>query len=734
MAELQLDDFARYYTEKLWSLVPSIYRLDDGLAETPGVLRAFVELVAERLAELRRSQDRLWDDQFIDACDEWAVPYIGDLLATRLVSALDPRGRRVDVAKTIYYRRRKGTPRVLEELVDDIAGWSGKLVEEFRRLNRTRYRLDPPVAALAGHVTGTYPGGWADLRSVRGAELAGSPFDEFFYTPDVRRARGRSGRYNIPKFTLHLYRLQAWPLVDVTPHARVGGTTFTIDPSGRDMTLFGPHRSVADYDEWHSALPWELPERIACRLLGDAEYVVSEDAIAQLRNAFGMSAAAAAQLRTFAGERVGSEHRLFELVATLPNHAEIMGLRNQLLALTLVDDCGKAALMWRSGTAPGAIAIKQAGIPVPIEHTGAADLRTWTAPPHDAFVLIDPVRGRLLFSAAPAQPLTVDAHYGWTGAIGAGTDDRSARLSAPVTRHIAGGGAAAANKFAAAAVTQIDDSATYGPLADPPAIAALTVQAADRQRPYAVLGGDWTFSGDPNLAAALVFDGLWIGASAAARIVLAGRFASVTIRRCTLDPGGTDADGAAIRPVAIAVTGNVASLTIEGSITGAIALSGGAVEMLTITDSIVQVGDETTIALALPQTNAQLLRTTLLGGAQFDRLSASEALCTGVLTVTDTQAGCFRYSAAAPGSRLPRPYRSVVLDDTRSLFIARAFGDPGYARLSEAAPATIARGGEDTCEIGAFSSLREQVRFANLRVKVDEYVPFGLVPAYFFEE
>ena len=246
MADAPLDDFTTYYSEKLWSLVPEIYRLDDGQADPPGVLRAFIDVVAEQLARVRRSQDRLWDDQFIDLCDEWAVPYIGDLLATRTISALDGRGRRADVAKTIYYRRRKGTPRVLEELADDIAGWSGKIVEEFRRLDRVRYRLDPPVAALAGAVTGTYPGGWADLRSVRGAELAGTPFDEYFYTPDVRRTRGRSGRYNIPKFTLHVYRLQAWPLEDVTPRARTGGTTFTIDPSGRDVPLFGRPRGPWD--------------------------------------------------------------------------------------------------------------------------------------------------------------------------------------------------------------------------------------------------------------------------------------------------------------------------------------------------------------------------------------------------------------------------------------------------------------------------------------------------------
>ncbi|MGE5859103.1 MAG: hypothetical protein ACM34J_01020, partial [Ignavibacteria bacterium] len=143
MAKKVEDLFEIYYAEKLWEMIPSIYRHEDGVAENPGVLRSVVEVLAEQAAILRRSHDRLWDDQFIDLCDDWAVPYIADLLGTRLVSALNKRGRRIDVAKTIYYRRRKGTLRVLEELISDITGWEGKVVENFRRLGRTRHGLDP---------------------------------------------------------------------------------------------------------------------------------------------------------------------------------------------------------------------------------------------------------------------------------------------------------------------------------------------------------------------------------------------------------------------------------------------------------------------------------------------------------------------------------------------------------------------------------------------------------------
>jgi hypothetical protein len=50
-----------------------------------------------------------------------------------------------------------GTPRVLEELISDISGWDGKLVEAFQRLARARHGLDPHPARLAGRFTVLYP-------------------------------------------------------------------------------------------------------------------------------------------------------------------------------------------------------------------------------------------------------------------------------------------------------------------------------------------------------------------------------------------------------------------------------------------------------------------------------------------------------------------------------------------------------------------------------------------------
>src|SRR5436305_14003963 len=99
MANAATDRFEAYYAEKLWETIPAFYRDEDGLAANPGVLRSIVEIVAARAADLRRSNDRLWDDAFVDLCDSWAIPYIADLVGTRLVSSLNLRGPRVAVAK-----------------------------------------------------------------------------------------------------------------------------------------------------------------------------------------------------------------------------------------------------------------------------------------------------------------------------------------------------------------------------------------------------------------------------------------------------------------------------------------------------------------------------------------------------------------------------------------------------------------------------------------------------------
>src|SRR5690349_19875711 len=192
------DRYDAWYAAKLWNLLPAIYRAEDSDDfDAKGPLEELVDRIGAQAAVVRRTIDRLWEDQSIETCDDWVIDYLGDLLATNLVASLDARGRRVDVFHTIRYRRRKGTVAVLEELATDITGWSARVVEMFHHLGRTRHALDPAIGPatapdtldgqlqraqrLVGARTRTPAGGYADLRDAHGAGLARTAFDEYAY-------------------------------------------------------------------------------------------------------------------------------------------------------------------------------------------------------------------------------------------------------------------------------------------------------------------------------------------------------------------------------------------------------------------------------------------------------------------------------------------------------------------------------------------------------------------------
>jgi hypothetical protein len=731
------DNYARYYAEKLWELVPSLHRHEDGVAERPGTLRAFVELIAEQAALLRRSHDRLWDDAFIDLCDDWAVPYIGDLVATRMVSALNLRGRRVDVAKTIYYRRRKGTPRVLEELIADITGWEGKVVESFRFLGRFMHRLDLPVAERVDPSPG-----WADLRSPRIAEMADGPWDPFAHTADVRKSRGKTGRWNIPKVTFHLFRLAAIRLSGVTPRARSGGKTFTFDPSGREIQLFMPRLRDEHYawDDWQSAMPWQVPAPMGCRVLGHAEYVISKELCAQLLSD-GVAPAAVAELEQAIDARFSSEAALHEWIDNSSNAAALLvpAIYNTIREHAIVAECGKTAL-W-----PDAVRVAPDGIiPVARHRMAAANLSDWTLAASDHDLLVDPQRGRFTLLAAPARPTEVRVAYcyGFGGRIGAGGYDRRSDIdptpnllvpAAPPSGGVVDTATFPTTAGKIRAVVQVRDSATYNVVGDPSQVERLVLQAANFERPYLRLADDWVITAAANVDAELVLEGIWLGASGAASLVLRGAWSSVIIRHSTLDPGGADVDGNKLEPVRILIQGAVERLEISRSIAPAIATEGsGEIEELVIEDSIIDAQVSGHAAIVHSPGNLHMRRSTVLGAIQADRLDASEILVTELVEITDTQNGCFRFSSAPAASRLPHPYRWVIWDGG-PVFGSTRFGDASYVWLAESAPELLRRGGEDGVEIGAWSTALNAIKQDSLLRKVEEYLPFGLVPAFIRE-
>lgn len=549
MAEVN-DGFDAYYAERLWQLLPAVYRTSDGDGVTPsGPLREVLDRIGGQVAVVRRSIDRLWADQAIETCDDWVVAYIGDLVGANLVNNSSPRGQRLDVAKTIHYRLRKGTLQVLEELARDTTGWTAHCTEGFRRLGRTRHGLDPVLGpagllgaspadvtallgaeGLTGPQTGTPAGGLADLRAAHGAGLAGNPFDEVSHTADVRLGQGAVGHYAIPKLLVFLWRLISFPVRGATPVAVAGHPgEYVFDPTGRSVPLFlAPAPAVDDFaDDWTAAKEWQVPGPLTRSLL--------------------------------------------------------------------------AALTGSASTVPPGPPYPDAGVPLPFAlHGGVGGDATqaW------------PEQGRFATPAAPDE-LTVDYHYGFASTIGAGPYDRDLLGDPPTatgaqTRVTGGSGLATALTAAAGNGTvTIEDSLTYTTLGEAGPVGSLLIRAGAQQRP--VLrpppdGDPWIFTGAPG--AALVLDGLTVSGC---DVVLRGPFDSVRLTACTIDPGTAArgslplagaADGRPLRPsrifieadaAATAVKAGIGRLEADHCVLGPIRTRlGGTVDTVAIADSIVQ--------------------------------------------------------------------------------------------------------------------------------------------------
>jgi hypothetical protein len=694
------DRYDAWYSEKLWTLLPALYRAEDSPEfDRRGPLRELVDRIGAQAAIVRRSVDRLWEDQSIESCDDWVIDYIGDLLATNLVASLDARGRRVDVGKTIYYRRRKGTVGLLEELATDITGWSVRVVEFFHLLARTRHGLDPAIGLpalptdprgrlqraqrLVGAQTRTAAGGFADLRNVHGANLAGTAFDEFFHTADMRRGRGTTGWHNIPHLGVFVWRLKSFAVQQITPVQDATCTNqYTFDPTGRDIPLYAaddhPFR-----DRWISPQEHQVPGPITADLLHAAfVHLYRDDA-----------------------PRSIGVHR------------------------------------WVGGASPYLFVPPAEVSQDPRVSTGR--------------FAIDPVRGRIIASAgAPAAPpaaadglYRVDYHYGFSSEIGAGPYDRRVQrnaataatspATAPAPVHVAGGAdrlEQALQTLGPTASVVIDDSLTYTAVANLTAIRSAALRAKNLSRPLVRPAATtaWVFTGAND--AVLLLDGIFLSG---AHLVLRGSFDSVALSCCTLDPGtwnpaGNDwATAADSRPLAateLRIEGTVRRLVIDRCITGPISDNAGVVESVTATDSIIQAAAPEADAMALATGEVALSRCTILGTLRAHRLSASECILHDVATVDDTQHGCVRFSAWAPGSVLPRQYESVKLTARADVFVGRDFGRPEFAQLLATTSGDITEGAEDGSEMGAFAREKSRIKERSLLIKYQEYLPLGLEP------
>lgn len=774
------DGYAEYYAEKLWSWVPEIYKTLDAEPPANGVLRALIELVAEEAAILRRDVDRLWDDQAIELCDDWAVAYLGALVSVTPSSTVNPRGNRLAAGRAIAYHRRKGTPTVVQMAIGDIAEVEGVVVEAFRRLSRFPHRLD--VDAIdRGPVTRTPGGGFANLDVPRIAGLIDGGFDETAHFPDPRRLRGPLGRYGIRKVNLHLHPYRSVQ-IDLPTPALIGPGRSTLDPSGRDVPLFQRGQtSDRPPDEIREV---DLPDAILCRRFNATTHRITAEALAEINDPGVDSALAPLLGQLF--DRTPAFRRNVRARLTAPQIAAFFG---PLLDATLLPEAPKTVL-WGDSLALTNDA-EHVDDDLPPSAVVAANLDDWQAglEPHVA-VAIDPDTGRTIPGAALiAQPLFVDRlHLGIFDAVGAtGTRHVAAALPTPDSVLPSGptgpgGGFTDAGPVVVTlpvpltGIHRFDTSRTYEPTLPPgrsySGITQARLDAADGARPFVLFRPDAATLDIGFTAAApvagetrtLEIDGLWVGLLAdvvvaealadaddpatpiVARIVLDGDFDEVTLRNATIDPGGeraraTPLSAVAIPLVRLEIEGQVGRLVIDRCITGPVwetnndpaLCNPGSIE---ICDSIVQSIEPAGVAIQTRLAHVSLQRCTVLGRIEVARLYASDSLVRGRVRVTDSQHGCFRYSATGgQGAVLPPQFEAFVPEGRLPLhwLRSRRFGDPGFAVLSPTAPEAVTRGAENGAEMGVFNARALSVKLEDLARQVRDLLPVGQTPQHIIE-
>ncbi len=681
--------------EGLYNLLPAIYRLRDAQKGEP--LKAIISVIAEQVEVVEEDLSQLYDDQFIETCADWAIPYIGDLVGLRSAEGFSPDSAipRSEVANAISLRRRKGTASALEELARSSTGWPARVVEYFRLLATTQHinHIRPENTSLTS------------LRSWRALEDLATPFDDTAHFADIRSITMRRGRYNIPNVGIFLWRLQSFRIEGGTAR-KIKDGCYTFHPLGVDIPLFNSPREEAEIT--HIAEHFNVPEPLNRRPL-------YED-LEELRKKRTEAIAEGYQIDYASSEaKKGSLYFGDDPVLNIYVNGEV-----------------KPVASWK---------------------VFVGNLSEWTRPklsPEDASnpldypfkVVVDPVLGRVAFpTGINPDKVTVDYSYGFSFPMGGGGYDRLELPEIDVD----------------AKITNIaDDSSTSSKglnIKMKPG-QKLTIQGVIKKRP--VIDGSIVVT--PATGAELTLKGLLISGNIR---VEDGAAMTLKISHCTLDPGqAMDVEGNhTLQKVSIIWEKPEigSALSLERTISGRMLLgkeidleiSGCIIDALN--DSLLAIdGEETVIA--------SFSDSTIIGRVDVREIDATNSIFTGIVRSKRRQNRCIRFCYLPRESEVPRrcscqPDMTIrhAIDDAAKaekvqsisqaeqeeivkkieIWLKPIFTDldrtrPGYAQLQASCPLEIRTGADDGAEMGAFHDLQQPRREANLCERLREHLRFGL--------
>ena len=368
-------------------------------------------------------------------------------------------------------------------------------------------------------------------------------------------------------------------------------------------------------------------------------------------------------------------------------------------------------------------------------------------------------------------------HYGFSADMGGGEYDRAATLDAqamPIEFVPAPHATIqdALDAVQAGGVVEIADSGRYE---ETPAIAVdagkrIEVRAANEHRPTVILSAELDISGGAQ--AEVTLNGLLL-AGGTLRVASApgNELRRLRLRHCTLAPSAQASLIVAIPDVEV---------EIDHCILGGLQIAEGS--RVRIRNSIVDATSETAVAYsgidAARETaggTVSIENSTVVGKVRTVELElVSNSIFFAALATGDTwtapvrsekkQSGCVRFSYVPPGSLTPRRYRcqpdleiaqridaaekaangpipqaqvnairAEVLSWLAPSFSSLRYGAPDYAQLRGSCPAQIRAGAGDESEMGAFHDLFQPQRETNLKVRLEEYLRFGLEAGSFYE-
>jgi len=740
--------------DRLYKLLPAIYRMRDAERKYP--LQALLRVISEQVNVVEDDISQLYENWFIETCQDWTVPYIADLIGYRPVadagspSDLATAGAealnrvlvpRREVANTIRYRRRKGTLALLELLAQDVAAWPVRAVEFFKLLGWTQNvnHSHPARARLV------------DVRDMEALDSIDGAFGRTTHTVDVRRidSHRTGGRYNIPMVGVFVWRLKPYSITEAPAYCAesAGPHCYTFSVLGQDAPLCN------------------LPQTET-----DASHIAEEMNVP-------------APIRRLAFDR--HKDRFY--------------------------GAGKSLTIWAEGW-PGSGSRQPASSSAIIP----ADLSDWQYTTPRDHIAVDPVLGRFAFPPGqlPRKGVRVTYHHAFSDDMGGGEYSRPILDPSPRERNgeeeeprfYRVGRREKLHRLGDAldlwkrdqpgnAVIEITDSGVY---VEPLYIElgenqVLQLRAANRTRPSIRLL-DWqtdlpdALSISMSRGSSMTIDGLLIigraahftnretpstvdGTEGASATIVPARVceSDIVIRHSTLVPGwAIDSDCEPKRPAepSLEIYGVRARLMIEHSIIGSIQIHQNEVTddpvPVTVTDSILDATAADREAIGSPgyavaHATMTVRRSTVFGIVGVHAMElAEDSIFMDCVHVARRQIGCMRFCYVPAGCRTPRRYRcqpDMVVEAVREeikdpakktaaiaceklrvtpQFTARRYGLPGYGQLGLLCAIEIRRGAESTSEMGAFHNLYQPQREANLAFRLDEYTPAGMEAGVIF--